>query len=123
MALSLRSAAAIAALAVSAVCAAPQSSYGGGSGNLPIVDLGYERHQAYSYNATGEFYNFTNIRYAAPRTLTMFSRCWRSRLLTAVQLLARTASGRRSRRRGIEARCRRARRAGFVRRPIRRGCW
>ncbi|KAF2194226.1 alpha/beta-hydrolase [Zopfia rhizophila CBS 207.26] len=30
-------------------------------GNLPIVDLGYELHQE-----TGDYYNFTNIRYAAP---------------------------------------------------------
>ncbi|KAF2815071.1 carboxylesterase family protein-like protein [Mytilinidion resinicola] len=33
---------------------------------LPIVDLGYELHQAASFNATGGFYNFSNIRYAAP---------------------------------------------------------
>lgn len=33
---------------------------------LPVVDLGYELHQASYYNATGNFYNFSNIRYAAP---------------------------------------------------------
>ncbi|KAF2100145.1 alpha/beta-hydrolase [Rhizodiscina lignyota] len=33
---------------------------------LPIVDLGYELHQANSYNVSGSFYNFSNIRYAAP---------------------------------------------------------
>ncbi|OJJ45549.1 hypothetical protein ASPZODRAFT_152607 [Penicilliopsis zonata CBS 506.65] len=33
---------------------------------LPIVDLGYELHQAYSYNETSGLYNFSNIRYAAP---------------------------------------------------------
>ncbi|KAK6443576.1 hypothetical protein LTR95_000403 [Oleoguttula sp. CCFEE 5521] len=33
---------------------------------LPIVDLGYELHQATSFNATGRYYNFLNIRYAAP---------------------------------------------------------
>ncbi|KAH7110372.1 carboxylesterase family protein-like protein [Dendryphion nanum] len=33
---------------------------------LPIVDLGYELHQAASFNNTGGYYNFTNIRYAAP---------------------------------------------------------
>ncbi|KAF2501442.1 alpha/beta-hydrolase [Lophium mytilinum] len=33
---------------------------------LPIVDLGYELHQAASFNETGGFYNFSNIRYAAP---------------------------------------------------------
>ncbi|MCJ1356216.1 MAG: hypothetical protein MMC33_006210 [Icmadophila ericetorum] len=34
--------------------------------NLPIVDLGYERHQAISFNETGGFYNFSNIRFAEP---------------------------------------------------------
>ncbi|KAE9363396.1 alpha/beta-hydrolase, partial [Stipitochalara longipes BDJ] len=33
--------------------------------SLPLVNLGYEVHQA-SYNATGQYYNFTNIRYGAP---------------------------------------------------------
>ncbi|KAJ5623611.1 hypothetical protein N7490_012216 [Penicillium lividum] len=33
---------------------------------LPIVDLGYELHQAISFNSTKGLYNFTNIRYAAP---------------------------------------------------------
>ncbi|KAF2730437.1 carboxylesterase family protein-like protein [Polyplosphaeria fusca] len=33
---------------------------------LPIVDLGYELHQASTFNVTGNFYNFSNIRYAAP---------------------------------------------------------
>ncbi|KAG9855447.1 carboxylesterase family protein-like protein, partial [Aureobasidium melanogenum] len=33
---------------------------------LPIVDLGYARQQASSYNSTGGYYNFSNIRYAAP---------------------------------------------------------
>lgn len=33
---------------------------------LPIVDLGYERQQATLFNSTGNFYNFSNIRYAAP---------------------------------------------------------
>ncbi|KAK0908592.1 hypothetical protein LTR91_022925 [Friedmanniomyces endolithicus] len=35
---------------------------------LPVVDLGYELHQASLYNSTGGFYNFSNIRYAAPPT-------------------------------------------------------
>ncbi|KAI0532773.1 carboxylesterase family protein [Xylaria digitata] len=30
---------------------------------LPVVDLGYERHRAISVNETGSYYNFTNIRY------------------------------------------------------------
>lgn len=38
------------------------------NGTLPIVDLGYELHQATLYNSTGGFYNFSNIRYAAPPT-------------------------------------------------------
>ncbi|CAF9932186.1 MAG: hypothetical protein ALECFALPRED_005234 [Alectoria fallacina] len=33
---------------------------------LPIVDLGYELHQASIFNSTGGFYNFSNIRYAQP---------------------------------------------------------
>ncbi|EON65216.1 hypothetical protein W97_04453 [Coniosporium apollinis CBS 100218] len=34
--------------------------------SLPTVDLGYELHQAAYYNDTGRFYNFSNIRFAAP---------------------------------------------------------
>ena len=34
--------------------------------HLPVVDLGYELQRASSYNHTGQFYNFSNIRYAAP---------------------------------------------------------
>ena len=34
--------------------------------SLPIVDLGYEFQQATLFNSTGGFYNFSNIRYAAP---------------------------------------------------------
>ena len=33
---------------------------------LPVVDLGYELHRATLYNQSGQFYNFSNIRYAAP---------------------------------------------------------
>ncbi|CAG8196440.1 unnamed protein product [Penicillium salamii] len=33
---------------------------------LPVVDLGYERHQALSYNSSSGLYSFDNIRYAAP---------------------------------------------------------
>ncbi|RYN71466.1 hypothetical protein AA0117_g9561 [Alternaria alternata] len=36
------------------------------SSPLPEVDLGYEVHQAAGFNSIGNFYNFTNIRYAAP---------------------------------------------------------
>ncbi|KAE8144823.1 Alpha/Beta hydrolase protein [Aspergillus avenaceus] len=33
---------------------------------LPVVDLGYEIHQAFSLNESTGLYNFSNIRYAAP---------------------------------------------------------
>ncbi|CDM37692.1 hypothetical protein DTO013E5_6235 [Penicillium roqueforti] len=33
---------------------------------LPVVDLGYELHQAISFNNSHGLYNFSNIRYAAP---------------------------------------------------------
>ncbi|QQK45682.1 Carboxylesterase family protein [Penicillium digitatum] len=32
----------------------------------PIVDLGYQRHQAISFNSTGHYYQFFNFRYAEP---------------------------------------------------------
>lgn len=38
------------------------------SGKLPVVDLGYELQRATLYNNTGAYYNFSNIRYAAPPT-------------------------------------------------------
>lgn len=34
--------------------------------SLPVIDLGYELHRASNFNDTGRFYNFSNIRYAAP---------------------------------------------------------
>ncbi|KIX94759.1 uncharacterized protein Z520_09449 [Fonsecaea multimorphosa CBS 102226] len=34
--------------------------------SLPQVDLGYQIQQASSFNATGQVYNFSNIRYAQP---------------------------------------------------------
>ncbi|OCL04861.1 alpha/beta-hydrolase [Glonium stellatum] len=40
--------------------------YAATNSSLPIVDLGYRLQQASSYNVTGGFYNFSNIRYAAP---------------------------------------------------------
>ncbi|KFX96250.1 hypothetical protein V490_03445 [Pseudogymnoascus sp. VKM F-3557] len=33
--------------------------------SLPTVDLGYEIHQA-TFNQSGQYYNFSNVRYAAP---------------------------------------------------------
>ncbi|KAH7137437.1 Alpha/Beta hydrolase protein [Dactylonectria estremocensis] len=46
------------AVAPSGICSDP----------LPTVDLGYEIHQAISFNETGQYYNFSNIRYARPPT-------------------------------------------------------
>lgn len=43
--------------------AGPQS---GASNSLPIVDLGYSRYRPIAINHTGQYYNFSNIRYAAP---------------------------------------------------------
>ncbi|KAG8530649.1 uncharacterized protein KY384_004004 [Bacidia gigantensis] len=34
--------------------------------NLPTVNLGYSTYRATALNATGAYYNFSNIRYAAP---------------------------------------------------------
>ncbi|KAI9703738.1 MAG: hypothetical protein M1836_007508 [Candelina mexicana] len=34
--------------------------------DLPIVDLGYTQQQASSFNSSGGYYNFTNIRYGEP---------------------------------------------------------
>ncbi|KAJ6782487.1 hypothetical protein PWT90_05290 [Aphanocladium album] len=36
--------------------------------SLPVVDLGYELHQALTYNETSQIYTFSNIRYAQPPT-------------------------------------------------------
>ncbi|GME64871.1 carboxylesterase family protein [Neofusicoccum parvum] len=36
------------------------------SDSLPIVDLGYELYRAVDFNQTGGYYNFSNVRYAAP---------------------------------------------------------
>ncbi|TIA01430.1 carboxylesterase family protein-like protein [Aureobasidium pullulans] len=54
---------AAAVLGLSVVVTAQNSS---SSAALPIVDLGYARQQASSFNVTGGYYNFSNIRYAAP---------------------------------------------------------
>ncbi|KAH7074546.1 Alpha/Beta hydrolase protein [Paraphoma chrysanthemicola] len=45
------------------VCALDNST--GPSFQLPVVDLGYAVHLA-SFNSTGNYYNFSNIRYAEP---------------------------------------------------------
>ena len=51
-------------LLLSGFCASFVVSAPGSS--LPIVDLGYERHQAAALNASTGIYNFTNIRFAQP---------------------------------------------------------
>ena len=58
----LRTVAAAAALVAVAQAAATKASA------LPTVDLGYEIQRATYLNSTGGFYNFSNIRYAAPPT-------------------------------------------------------
>ncbi|EUC41839.1 hypothetical protein COCMIDRAFT_8509 [Bipolaris oryzae ATCC 44560] len=40
--------------------------YAQNSSSLPTVDLGYQVYRASGFNETGNFYNFSNIRYAAP---------------------------------------------------------
>ncbi|KAH6663736.1 Alpha/Beta hydrolase protein [Halenospora varia] len=57
--------------AVDLACASPRSASSSattGTGSaLPTVDLGYAVHQA-TINETGQYYNFSNIRYASPPT-------------------------------------------------------
>ncbi|KAI5846928.1 Alpha/Beta hydrolase protein [Tricharina praecox] len=50
---------------VGVVSAVPASGHGGSSG-LPVVDLGYVKHQAAEYNETAGVYVYRNIRFAAP---------------------------------------------------------
>ncbi|KAH7243046.1 Alpha/Beta hydrolase protein [Fusarium solani] len=52
---------------VSGVAAAPSKSCSTPT-PLPTIDLGYEIHQAIFFNETGQYYNFSNIRYARPPT-------------------------------------------------------
>lgn len=59
---SLLRAAALAVAFVELTCAAATAN------KLPVVDLGYELQRATVYNSTGGYYNFSNIRYAAPPT-------------------------------------------------------
>ncbi|KAM7185124.1 Alpha/Beta hydrolase fold [Naviculisporaceae sp. PSN 640] len=51
-------------LAVSATQNATTTVLSPPTSSLPIVDLGYELHQALSYNSTSQVYKFQNIRYA-----------------------------------------------------------
>ncbi|KAF2089604.1 alpha/beta-hydrolase [Saccharata proteae CBS 121410] len=52
----------VSALLLSRGLVAAQNS----SSSLPVVDLGYELYRAADYNQSGGYYNFSNIRYAAP---------------------------------------------------------
>ncbi|KAF2717637.1 carboxylesterase family protein-like protein [Polychaeton citri CBS 116435] len=63
----MSAAAAATTLLVSAATA--QSSYGSAnSSGLPVVDLGYQIQQATGFNETGRYYNFSDVRFAAPPT-------------------------------------------------------
>ena len=57
-----------ASLLLQVTLAAPYVPSNSTNTSLPIVDLGYELHQAAFFNSTGGFYNFSNVRYAAPPT-------------------------------------------------------
>ncbi|KAK7531183.1 acetylcholinesterase precursor [Phyllosticta citricarpa] len=54
----------IASVLVGGGWAHPQAQ--GSSRQLPVVDLDYELYQANNFNEDRKFYNFSNIRYAAP---------------------------------------------------------
>jgi hypothetical protein len=51
---------------VGVVSAVPAAAGYGGGGGLPVVDLGYVKHQAAEYNETAGVYVYRNIRFAAP---------------------------------------------------------
>ncbi|KAH8696178.1 Alpha/Beta hydrolase protein [Talaromyces proteolyticus] len=51
-----------------AISALPFATFAENGTALPVVDLGYERYRAASFNQSGGFYNFSNIRYGAPAT-------------------------------------------------------
>ncbi|KAK1725171.1 hypothetical protein CaCOL14_011090 [Colletotrichum acutatum] len=53
-------------LACTSVVSAECIETGNTSTSLPIVDLGYELHQALNFDTSSEAYNFSNIRYGAP---------------------------------------------------------
>ena len=66
----MRSVAVFAALAFIESSAEAGASTASTSANttLPTVDLGYQLQRATVYNATGNYYNFSNVRYARPPT-------------------------------------------------------
>lgn len=56
----------ISTLAAAAATVLTSHAQAQNSSDLPTVDLGYNVQQASSYNSTGKYYSFSNIRYAAP---------------------------------------------------------
>ncbi|PQE13378.1 putative cholinesterase protein [Rutstroemia sp. NJR-2017a BVV2] len=58
---------ALAAIAGQVVSALPTLNSTTTNSSLPVVDFGYALHRA-TINETGQYYNFSNIRYAAPPT-------------------------------------------------------
>ncbi|KAF2741918.1 alpha/beta-hydrolase [Sporormia fimetaria CBS 119925] len=61
----MRSSGSIAA-AATLLLGAAGAWYTDSESSLPVVDLGYQLQRAAGFNETGRFYNFSNIRYAAP---------------------------------------------------------
>ena len=57
-------------IAAAAVSILASNAHAQNSSSLPTVDLGYNLQQASSYNNTGRYYSFSNIRYAAPPPAT-----------------------------------------------------
>ncbi|KAH0558532.1 hypothetical protein GP486_004813 [Trichoglossum hirsutum] len=53
-------------VAVCSLLAVTAQGYTLNSSALPVVDLGYALYRASAFNSTGNYFNFTNIRYAAP---------------------------------------------------------
>ncbi|KAF2146992.1 uncharacterized protein K452DRAFT_293488 [Aplosporella prunicola CBS 121167] len=58
--------AAAALVLLCSVSASPHNPSHNSSTLLPVVDLGYELYRANAFNETRGYYNFSNIRYAAP---------------------------------------------------------
>jgi len=56
----------LASLVFVGVVSAVPAAAGYGRGGLPVVDLGYVKHQAAEYNETAAVYVYRNIRFAAP---------------------------------------------------------
>ncbi|OOF91736.1 hypothetical protein ASPCADRAFT_153928 [Aspergillus carbonarius ITEM 5010] len=57
---------AISGIALASLCLS--ATIKAGSVYFPLVDLGYAIHRATGYNTAGDYYNFSNVRYASPPT-------------------------------------------------------